>query len=215
MNIKGAILGANKAAQESSIFKFAKEVFYEDGLRGNAREDALSAMEKKVTDTYNDSYKYYAKDKDWTNATDLSKAREQYMGQAKANINDETGASAEAWAGMSAEDQNRLRGAAAGRATIAYGTPETNADLALKKYTKALNASRRELNARTGVNMAKGYFVDPFKDGRIGTGVARAGVAATGVAAVGSITYSLTGGGSSDYSANYSSSSGDGPTQDF
>jgi hypothetical protein len=213
MNLKKAVLGANKAVQESSVFKFGKEIFYEDGLRASSRSDALSSMEKKVTDTYNDSHKYYVKDKNWDSANDLSKAREQYLGQAKANINDANGASAEAWADMSAADQNRLRGVAAGRATVAYGAPETNADLALKKYSKALNASRRELNAKTGIGMAKGYFVDPFKDGRIGTGVARAGVAAAGVATVGSVTYSLTGGGSPDYSANYSSSSGD--TQDF
>ena len=215
MSLKSAVLGANESVQKSGIFKTVKELFYEEGLQTSSRAGALEQMEKKASDNYTNSLKYYKNNDDYVNAQALTKTREQYAAQASVNAADTENTAAEAWKDMTTGDQDRLRGIAASRAAVKYGNPETNADLALSKYTKALNASRREVRARATGNAIKGYYVDPFKDGRYGTGAARAGVTAAGVGAAGAITYSLTGGGSPDYSANYSSSSGDGDTQDF
>lgn len=175
----------------------AKEAFYEKGLVGNAKDEALDVMERKVSDAYNTGYKSYKASGQDDLANKLQKSREQFMEQAKTSDID---ASA------------KLRGVAAGRATIKNPLGVSNSDLAYEQYSKAVKATNLRANVRTAGNMAKNYYYKPFTDGRIGVGAARAGATIGGASA---ITYSLTGGpNTNDYAANYSSS-GDGDTIDY
>ena len=211
MNLKGAFIDANKAAQESSIFKAAKDIFYEDGLRTASREGALVDMEKNASDQYIANINGLKNSGENAQANALRTSRRKMNNASDKNFKDAEGVSAEAYGGMSEADQKRLAGQAAVKAAL-NNSNVTNADIAMSKYQKALKASKMELNARTGIKMTKDYFAQPFKDGRYGTGGVRAG---TALGSAGAITYSLTSGGASDYSANYSSSSGGGTTQDF
>jgi hypothetical protein len=208
------VIAANKAVQESGIYKYAKGLFYEDGLRTASREGALADMEKNASDQYIDSINGLKKNGMSDQADALKMSRRKMDSAATKNLKNPDGVSAEAYKDMSMADQERLSKQAAVKAAL-NNSNTTNADLAMGRYQKALKASKREMNVRTGLKMTKDYFAQPFTDGRIGTGVARAGAATAGVGTVGAITYSLTGGGAPDYSANYSSSSSGGTTQDF
>lgn len=200
----------NKAVQESELFGTVKNMFLEKDLVGKSRVQALKQMDSSIQNKYSkamDGLKKSAPE-EAENIASRTKDFRNLAEDNRVNYNIDRTENPSPWKNATEAEKGSIRNNAAGRSALSGSMPG-NAGADLEQYNSAIAAAKRSARTRTAGNMASGYYAKPFQDGRVGTGIARAGATAAAVGTVGAITYSLTGGGAEDYSSNYSESGGD------
>lgn len=156
---------ANQKAAHSALFGFLKQ-FYEPGLVKKSAEKAMTEMGKRGAEIIS-GYKSLG---DETGLSDvigenLSKAHEKaayFLGG----------------------NDPRLVASMTGKLSNMTGAG-LSSEITRTNTLGALAATKAEFDGRTIAGSAAGYFVDPFKEGRITTGILRAGATTAAAGAIG------------------------------
>lgn len=182
----------NKSVQDRGLFGSLKDIFIEDNLVGKSRQQALNNMNKQTQSKLDDVAKYMAGE--GKDIPGLEKSRRMVENSIDLQTNKfmsdtEKAMSSAPWGADpqtvidTANDVMRNAKANLYADNYANFVTGSNASLSFKDYEKAVRASKRDVKRDAMKNTVTNYFVEPFKDGRVGAGVARAGA---GVATVGS-----------------------------
>ena len=155
----------NNPIQNNSLYKKIVGTLLPKGLKSNARANAIETVAQKFDDQ--------------ARLVQVFSGKEDYE-FAKGVMRKTAGTSSKKIKGTP-DEVNKIREMAITRgANISVNV--MNADEALQFYDKALGATKRKIGTQTALNMANDYFVSPYANGNIKTGLARTG-AALGVGA--------------------------------
>ena len=150
----------NNPIQNSPLYQKIIGTLLPKGLKSNARANAIDDVAKKFE-------KQARMVQVFSGADDYNQAKEVMRKTA--------GTSSKKIKGTP-DEVNKIREIAITRgANISVNV--MNADEALQFYDKALGATKRKIGTQTAINMANDYFVSPYANGNIKTGLARTGTA--------------------------------------
>ena len=150
----------NNPVQNNSLYQKIIGTLLPKGLKSNARANAIDDVAKKFE-------KQARMVQVFSGADDYNQAKEVMRKTA--------GTSSKKIKGTP-DEINKIREIAITRgANISVNV--MNADEALQFYDKALGATKRKIGTQTAINMANDYFVSPYANGNIKTGLARTGTA--------------------------------------
>lgn len=188
-----SLSGINKTVQESKIYKKIKPFLFEEGLGTKAKQAALKAMEKDTAEKISIMAESGA----------LNPAVEKAVTEAGTKYsNTKDGLdSLMAWEKMKATEQKSVREAARARVLGKNYTADkaSNIDEYVDQYSGAVNAVKRNLNARKAFEATKGYYMNPINNGKYGVAATRIGLTAGAAIGTGAVINSL----SNPYSSNY------------
>ena len=150
----------NNPVQNNPLYQKIIGTLLPKGLKSNARANAIDDVAKKFE-------KQARMVQVFSGADDYNQAKEVMRKTA--------GTSSKKIKGTP-DEINKIREIAITRgANISVNV--MNADEALQFYDKALGATKRKIGTQTAINMANDYFVSPYANGNIKTGLARTGTA--------------------------------------
>lgn len=150
----------NNPVQNNPLYQKIIGTLLPKGLKSNARANAIDDVAKKFE-------KQARMVQVFSGADDYNQAKEVMRKTA--------GTSSKKIKGTP-DEVNKIREIAITRgANISVNV--MNADEALQFYDKALGATKRKIGTQTAINMANDYFVSPYANGNIKTGLARTGTA--------------------------------------
>lgn len=150
----------NNPVQNNSLYQKIIGTLLPKGLKSNARANAIDDVAKKFE-------KQARMVQVFSGADDYNQAKEVMRKTA--------GTSSKKIKGTP-DEINKIREIAITRgANISVNV--MNADEALQFYDKALGSTKRKIGTQTAINMANDYFVSPYANGNIKTGLARTGTA--------------------------------------
>ena len=155
----------NNPVQNNPLYQKIIGTLLPKGLKSNARANAIDDVAKKFE-------KQARMVQVFSGADDYNQAKEVMRKTA--------GTSSKKIKGTP-DEINKIREIAITRgANISVNV--MNADEALQFYDKALGSTKRKIGTQTAINMANDYFVSPYANGNIKTGLARTGAALGAVA---------------------------------
>ena len=150
----------NNSVQNNPLYQKIIGTLLPKGLKSNARANAIDDVAKKFE-------KQARMVQVFSGADDYNQAKEVMRKTA--------GTSSKKIKGTP-DEINKIREIAITRgANISVNV--MNADEALQFYDKALASTKRKIGTQTAINMANDYFVSPYANGNIKTGLARTGTA--------------------------------------
>ena len=150
----------NNPVQNNPLYQKIIGTLLPKGLKSNARANAIDDVAKKFE-------KQARMVQVFSGADDYNQAKE---------VMRKTAGTSSKKIKATPDEINKIREIAITRgANISVNV--MNADEALQFYDKALGATKRKIGTQTAINMANDYFVSPYANGNIKTGLARTGTA--------------------------------------